>query len=33
MEMGAERVFAAPPDTLEANPAQPGEILILIPEF
>ena len=33
MEKGAERVFAAPPDTLEANPAQPGEILILIPEF
>jgi tetratricopeptide (TPR) repeat protein len=33
MEKGAERVFAAPPDTLEAEPARPGEILILIPEF
>lgn len=33
MERGAERIFAAPPDTLEADPARSGEILILIPEF
>jgi tetratricopeptide (TPR) repeat protein len=33
LERGAERIFAAPPETLEADPAQPGEILILIPEF
>jgi hypothetical protein len=33
MERGAERIFAAPPETLEAEPARSGEILILIPEF
>lgn len=33
MERGAERIFAAPPETLEVAPAQSGEILILIPEF
>lgn len=33
LERGAERIFAAPPDALEADPARSGEILILIPEF
>lgn len=33
LERGAERIFAAPPDALEADPARPGELLILIPEF
>jgi tetratricopeptide (TPR) repeat protein len=33
MERGAERIFAAPPETLEAEPARSGEVLILIPEF
>jgi len=33
MEWGAERIFATPPDMLEAPPARPGETLILIPEF
>lgn len=33
LERQAERIFAAPPDALEAEPAAPGEILILIPEF
>ena len=29
---GAERIFAAPPEALEAEPAKAGEILVLIPE-
>jgi tetratricopeptide (TPR) repeat protein len=33
LEREAERIFAAPPDALEAEPAASGEILILIPEF
>ncbi len=33
LERGAERIFATPPATLEAEPARSGEILILIPEF
>jgi tetratricopeptide (TPR) repeat protein len=33
LERGAERIFATPPETLEAAPARSGEILILIPEF
>ncbi|MFQ5596111.1 MAG: CHAT domain-containing protein, partial [Anaerolineae bacterium] len=33
LERGAERIFSAPPDALEAKPAGPGETLILIPEF
>ncbi len=33
LERHAERIFAAPPDALEAEPAASGEILILIPEF
>jgi tetratricopeptide (TPR) repeat protein len=33
LERGAERIFAAPPDALEAEPARSDEILILIPEF
>jgi len=33
LERGAEHIFAAPPDALEADPARPGETLILIPEF
>lgn len=33
MERGAERIFASSPESLEAKPADPGETLILIPEF
>jgi len=33
LERGAERIFAAPPDALEVEPARPDEILVLIPEF
>jgi tetratricopeptide (TPR) repeat protein len=33
MERGAEQVFTTPPDELEVEPACPGEVLILIPEF
>jgi tetratricopeptide (TPR) repeat protein len=33
VERGAERIFAQPPEALEADPAAPGETLILIPEF
>lgn len=33
LERGAEQLFAAPPDALEADPAAPDEFLILIPEF
>lgn len=33
LELGAERIFATLPGTLEAAPARPGETVILIPEF
>ncbi|MFQ5858898.1 MAG: tetratricopeptide repeat protein, partial [Anaerolineae bacterium] len=33
MERDAERIFAASPDSLEAEPARPGETLVLLPEF
>ncbi|MBN1953709.1 MAG: CHAT domain-containing protein [Anaerolineae bacterium] len=33
LERGAERIFATPPAVLEDQPARPGEVLILIPEF
>jgi tetratricopeptide (TPR) repeat protein len=33
LERGAERIFALPPEALEAEPCRSGEILVLIPEF